>query len=87
MTRKMRTAMTKANIYAMAERTGKERLAKIDAMFGYIKRQMQQPAFEDETPKQMRARADRRRDMATSVRLNRGQVYPEYEPIDLNEEL
>ena len=67
------------NYYSMPEITPEQRKAKIDAMFGRIYQMMQKPAFEPETSNQMEARADRRRDITTSIKLNGGQVRPEYE--------
>jgi hypothetical protein len=65
--------------------TPAECLAEVDRIIANIKAMMEKPAFPEETSAQMRIRADRRRSMATSIRLNGGQVQPEYEPINLGD--
>lgn len=59
--------------------TGEERVARIDCIIGEIKRSQQQPNWKPQTSNQMRHRAERRRDMATSVKLIGGRLTPEYE--------
>jgi hypothetical protein len=58
--------------------TPAECLAEVDRIIANIKAMMAKPAFPEETSNQMRIRADRRRSMATTVKVNGGSVREEY---------
>jgi len=58
--------------------TPAECVAEVDRIIANIKAMMAKPAFPGETSNQMRIRADRRREMVTTIKINGGQVREEY---------